>query len=149
MPLPPTYSTSHHHIFSRINDRCLASHHHVLAVYPSNTTPLQSANHQLAFDYDSDSTADQQCHSTIFLSVLIPNSFHSTIAIYFQHGIPIYFRHGTTIVDKSNQSQQIHFQQIISNKPIFNNHNFSSFLCLVFEFPSCFKLSFQLFSERM
>ena len=150
-----------------------------LPSYPSETTPLQSASHQLALDYDPNSTAEQQCHSTyndttsttvttnphhhptdncfeyffhttIFLSVWIPNSFHSTIAIYFQHGIPIYFRHGATIVNKSNQSKQIHFQQIISNKPIFNNHrNLYSFLCLVIEFLSCFKLNFQLFSERM
>ena len=59
----------------------------------------------------------------------------------------IYFRHGATIVDKSNQSQQIHFQQIISNKPIFNNQrDLYSFLCLVrvsllfqVEFPTLFR----------
>ena len=51
-------------------------------------------------------------HTTIFITVSIPNSFHSTVAIYFQHGSPIYFRHGTTIVDKStNTFPTIHFQQ--------------------------------------
>ena len=117
-----------------------------LPSYPSETTSLQSANHQLTFDYDPNPTAEQQCrstyndttsttvttnphhhpadncfeyffHTTIFITVSIPFSFHSTVAIYFQHGSPIYFRHGTTIVDKStntfptNHFQQTHFQQ--------------------------------------
>jgi hypothetical protein len=34
-----------------------------LPSYPSETSPLQSTSHQLAFDYDSNSTAEQQCHS--------------------------------------------------------------------------------------
>ena len=145
MPLPPTYLASHHHIFSRINDRCLASHHHVLAVYPSETTPLQSANLQLAFNYDFDSTAEQLCHSnyndttpttvttnphhhpsdncfeyfflmTIFLSVWIPSSFHSTIAIFSNTEFPFIF-----VMAQLLSTNQINPNKYISNKSFPTN----------------------------
>ena len=156
MPLPPTYSASHHHIFQEAMTAVLPATIVSLPSYPSETTPLQSASHQLAFDYDPNSTAEQQCHliyndttsttvntnphhhptdncfeyffrTTIFLSVWIPNSFHSTIAIYFQHGVPIHFHHGATIVYNSKKPQQIHCKHIISNEPISNKQRFIFF----------------------
>ena len=165
MPLPPTYSASHHHIFQEAMTAVLPATIVSLPSYPSETTPLQSASHQLAFDYDPNSTAEQQCHliyndttsttvntnphhhptdncfeyffrTTIFLSVWIPNSFHSTIAIYFQHGVPIHFHHGATIVYNSKKPQQIHCKHIISNEPFPTNSDLFSFLCLIIEFPS-------------
>jgi hypothetical protein len=58
MPLPPTYLASHHHIFQKAMTAVLPTTIVSLPSYPSETTPLQSANHQLAFDFNSDSTAE-------------------------------------------------------------------------------------------
>ena len=166
MPLPPTYSASHHHVFQEAMTAVLPATIVSLPSYPSETTPLQSASHQLAFDYDPNSTAEQQCHliyndatsttvntnphhhptdncfeyffrTTIFLSVWIPNSFHSTIAIYFQHGVPIHFHHGATIVYNSKKNPNKSIANIsFPTNPFPTNSNLFSFLCLIIEFPS-------------